>query len=91
MEVRPDTGPFLPTGGNTADPIFKIITMITRDLLTEEIKHIPERFLEELYDFVLFLKQKKEKEEDTISTHIASEQALQDWNSTEEDQAWKHL
>ena len=91
MEVRPDSGPFLPAGGNTADPISKIVMMITRDLVTEEMKNIPERFLDELYDFVLFLKHKKEREDDATLTHIASEQALRDWNSTEEDNAWKHL
>lgn len=65
--------------------------MITRDQLAEEIKRVPEKFLDELYDFVLFLKQKKVKEDDSVITHLASEQALQEWNSTEEDNAWKHL
>ncbi|MFZ2907151.1 MAG: hypothetical protein WAZ98_13180 [Cyclobacteriaceae bacterium] len=69
--------------------------MITRDQLAEEIKRVPEKFLDELYDFVLFLKQKKVKvkvkEDDSVITHLASEQALQEWNSTEEDKAWKHL
>jgi hypothetical protein len=65
--------------------------MINRDVLSEEIKKVPDNFLDELYDFVLFLRHKVQKEEDSIVTHLASEKALQEWNSTEEDKAWKHL
>jgi hypothetical protein len=65
--------------------------MINRDILSEEIKKVPDKFLDELYDFVLFLRFKKKKEDDSIITHFASEDALKEWNSTEEDLAWKHL
>lgn len=65
--------------------------MITHDILAEEIKKVPVKFLDELYDFILFLRQRKQRDEDSLMTHIASEQALHEWNSTEEDNAWKHL
>ena len=65
--------------------------MITRDILSEEIKKVPEKFLDELYDFIQFLRYKKQTEDDSIVTHIASEETLKEWNSTEEDKAWKHL
>ncbi len=65
--------------------------MITRDILSEEIKKVPDKFLDELYDFILFLRYKKQKEDDSVLTHLASEMALEEWNSTEEDKAWKHL
>ncbi|WKZ58720.1 MAG: hypothetical protein QY309_12670 [Cyclobacteriaceae bacterium] len=65
--------------------------MITREQVKDEINKVPDTFLQELYDFILFLKYRKRQEDDSVKTHIASESALKDWNSTEEDQAWKHL
>lgn len=65
--------------------------MITRDTLLEEIKQVPDKFLTELHDFILFLKYKKQKGDDSIITHLLSEEALQDWDTKEEDAAWKHL
>lgn len=59
--------------------------------MKDEINKVPDNFLQELYDFILFLKYRKRQEDDSVKTHIASEDALKDWNSTEEDQAWKHL
>ncbi|MBX2962205.1 MAG: hypothetical protein KF687_06810 [Cyclobacteriaceae bacterium] len=65
--------------------------MITRDEVKDEINKMPESFLQELYDFILFLKYRKYQQEDNVMTHIASEETLKEWNSTEEDQAWKNL
>jgi len=63
-------------------------------MLIEEINHeieqLPQEFLKEVYDFVLFLKQKKSVEK--IETHFASETVLaKEWNTPEEDEAWKDL
>jgi len=64
--------------------------MSTRDALSEEIKNTPERLLDEVYDYLLFLKRKKQS--DKVMTHIVSEKTLsRDWDSLEEDEAWKNL
>ncbi len=67
--------------------------MSTRDALSEEIKSIPENLLNELYDYLLFLKYKKsETKRDLLPIQEASEKVLsRDWNTPEEDEAWKNL
>ncbi len=66
--------------------------MSTKEALTEEIKNAPEGLLQEIYDYLLFLKSKKGNAEDKVLTHLASEKVLsQDWDSPEEDEAWKNL
>jgi hypothetical protein len=63
--------------------------MNKRELLLSEIQHVPEPFLDELLDFVLFLKAKTAKKMDTA---IASESSLaRDWLKPEEDEAWHNL
>ncbi len=53
----------------------------------EEIEDIPELFLEEVLDFVHFLKTKITKER--LDTVVASESLLKkDWLKPEEDGAW---
>lgn len=65
--------------------------MSTKEALTEEIKNTPENLLKEIYDYLLFLKSKNAKE-DAVFTHLASEKVLsRDWDSPEEDEAWKNL
>ena len=64
--------------------------MSTREVLSEELKNTPEGLLKELYDYLLFLRQKRQS--DKILTHIISEKSLsRDWASPEEDEAWKNL
>jgi hypothetical protein len=67
--------------------------MSTREILSEEIKKSPENILKELYDFLLFLKYKKRNSSnDEAKTHLASEKVLaRDWDTPEEDEAWKNL
>ena len=65
--------------------------MSTKEALTEEIKNAPENLLNEIYDYLIFLKGKNAKEEG-VFTHLASENVLsRDWDSPEEDEAWKNL
>jgi hypothetical protein len=60
-----------------------------RDALIEEIKNTPQNLLDELYDYLLFL---KEKESENRQPHFDSERVLaRDWNSPEEEKAWKNL
>ncbi|MGD2249349.1 MAG: DUF2281 domain-containing protein [Candidatus Methanofastidiosia archaeon] len=63
--------------------------MNKRELLLNEIKQVPEPFLDELLDFVQFLKIKKINQLDTA---IAAESSLKkDWLRQEEDEAWRDL
>ena len=58
--------------------------------MIKEIEQIPEPFLEEVLDFVHFLKAKIIKER--LDTAIASESSLKkDWLKPEEDEAWQSL
>lgn len=64
--------------------------MSKRELIFSEIEQIPEPFLDEVLDFVQFLKTKTLKER--LSTAIASESSLKkDWLRPEEDEVWKSL
>jgi hypothetical protein len=61
-----------------------------KELLKSEIEQVPENLLDEVLDFVHFLKAKIIKER--LNTAIASESSLKkDWLRTEEDEAWQSL
>jgi hypothetical protein len=65
-------------------------TMSTKELLINEIEEVPEPFLAEVLDFVLFLKAKIAREK--LDMAIASESSLsKDWLKPEEDEAWQDL
>lgn len=64
--------------------------MSKRELLLDEIEQVPEPFLDEVLDFVHFLKTKIVEE--GLDTAIASELSLKkDWLKPEEDEAWQNL
>ncbi len=64
--------------------------MSKKELILSEIEQIPEPFLDEVLDFVQFLKTKTLKEK--LSIAIASESCLKkDWLRPEEDEAWQSL
>jgi len=61
-----------------------------KELLINEIEEAPEPFIDEVLDFVHFLKTKMAKER--MDTAIASESSLKkDWLRPEEDEVWKSL
>jgi len=61
-----------------------------KELLINEIEQVPESFLDEVLDFIYFLKAKIIKKR--LGTAIASESSLKkDWLRPEEDEAWKNL
>jgi hypothetical protein len=61
-----------------------------KELLIDEIKQVPDSSIDEVLDFVLFLKTKIIKER--LDTAIASESSLKkDWMKPEEDEAWQNL
>ena len=64
--------------------------MSKKELLISEIEQVPESVLDEVLDFVHFLKSKIIKERLDIT--IASESSLKkDWLKPEEDEAWQNL
>ncbi|MFQ5676502.1 MAG: DUF2281 domain-containing protein [bacterium] len=64
--------------------------MSPKEIILLEIERVPEEVLEEILDFVKFLKQRKSL--DMFGITAASESALKkDWLRPEEDKAWQHL
>ena len=66
--------------------------MTNKQMLIKEIETLPPQIVEEVYDFVSFLKIKKTQANDTNDIHLASENVLaRDWQLPEEDVAWASL
>ncbi|MEP6517657.1 hypothetical protein [Microcoleus vaginatus] len=64
--------------------------MNAKELLLKEVDNIPEFILEEVWDFLQFLKAKYDKEK--LEASLLSESSLQkDWLKSEEDEAWHNL
>jgi hypothetical protein len=64
--------------------------MNKKDLLIDELEQVPEPLLDEVLDFVRFIKTKMTTELKDIT--IASESSLKkDWLRPEEDEAWQNL
>jgi hypothetical protein len=64
--------------------------MNAKELLLKEVDNIPEFILEEVWDFLQFLKVKYDI--DKLESSLLSESALQkDWLKSEEDEAWQNL
>lgn len=64
--------------------------MSKKEILISEIEQVPESYIDEVLDFVHFLKSKAIREK--IDTAIASESSLRkDWLLPEEDEAWQRL
>lgn len=64
--------------------------MSKKEMLLSEIEQVPEPLLDEVLDFIHFLKTKIIKER--LDTAIASESSLKkDWLRPEEDAAWQSL
>ena len=67
------------------------MTDVTKvELIVNEIEQVPESLLEEILDFIRFLKIKNRTNK--LETMIASESSLKrDWMRPEEDYAWRDL
>lgn len=64
--------------------------MNTKELIIQEIENIPEFLLDEVLDFLQFVKAKYQQEK--LETSLLSESSLQkDWLKPEEDAAWQDL
>ncbi len=64
--------------------------MDIKESLLRELKQLPDFLIEEVQDFVIFLKNKWLEEKAEVM--LNSESSLsKDWLKSEEDQAWAHL
>ena len=64
--------------------------MSKKEILIQEIEQVPETYLDEVLDFVHFLKSKIIREK--LDTAIAGESSLRkDWLLPEEEAAWQSL
>ncbi len=64
--------------------------MTKKEQLLHEIKELPESVVDEVMDFVQFLKQKRGSV--SSETMLLSEDSLKkEWLTEVEDEAWKHL
>ena len=64
--------------------------MNAKELLLKEVENIPEFILEEVWNFLQFLKLKYNK--DKLEASLLSESSLEkDWLKFEEDEAWQNL
>lgn len=64
--------------------------MSAKDLIIQEMQQVPEALLEEVLDFLRFLKAKEMQEK--LEIPVLSESSLKkDWLLPEEDEAWRHL
>jgi hypothetical protein len=64
--------------------------MSNKDILIQEIEEIPDEKLQEIIDFVRFIKSRQQEEE--IGVTLVSEPSLaKDWMKPEEDAAWSDL
>ena len=64
--------------------------MLSKETLHKEIDALPDKFADEVLEFVNFLKGKHLKEQ--METTLLSESSLRkDWLSPEEDEAWQNL
>lgn len=68
----------------------KKIPQKTAHLILSEMKSLPEFTLQEILDYVLFIKKRHQKI--SQETHLLSEESLaKDWLAPEEEAAWKNL
>ncbi len=64
---------------------------ITVKDIDNKLQSLSEEKLAVVYDFVVYLSE-KEDSDSNIETALLSELSLaKDWNTPEEDEAWKHL
>ena len=64
--------------------------MSKKDTIIAELDKVPEKFLDEILDYINFLKEKLIKQK--LETVLMSESSLKkDWLQPEEDGAWQDL
>ena len=64
--------------------------MCKKAVLINELEHMPEQYIDQVIDFIKFLKMKMVQEK--INTALISESSLiKDWLKPEENEAWQNL
>jgi hypothetical protein len=64
--------------------------MSKKDTIIAELNKVPEKLLDEILDYINFLKEKLVKQK--LETALMSESSLKkDWLQPEEDEAWQDL
>lgn len=64
--------------------------MSKKDTIISELNNLPEDLIEEILDYISFLKRKSLKEKTELT--LMSESSLRkDWLKSEEDKAWQDL
>ena len=70
----------------------EVLVLTSKQMLIKEIETLPPQIVEEVYDFVNFLKIKITQMSNINDIHLASENVLaRDWQLPEEDEAWASL
>ena len=64
------------------------MSVLTQTLI-EEIKTAPEAVQREVFDFLVFLKARREEHENLLP--LAQTAWAADWNTPQEDEAWRDL
>lgn len=59
------------------------------ETLSQEISLLPEKLVDEVFDFINYLKHKDSIE--NLDMYMANESALKEWLTAEEDKAWQNL
>ncbi len=62
-----------------------------RQIVKREIDNLPENCLEEVFDFIRFLKEKSRLASSAELLNASESSLMKDWLKKEEDEAWKHL
>ncbi|NEQ74181.1 MAG: DUF2281 domain-containing protein [Okeania sp. SIO2C9] len=64
--------------------------MKTKELLIKEVENSPDFILQEVWDFLQFLKAKYQQEQ--LEVRLLSQSSLKkDWLQPQEDKAWQNL
>ena len=63
----------------------------TRQIVKSEIDDLPENCLEEVFDFIKFLKEKSRLASSAELLNASESSLMKDWLKREEEEAWKHL
>ncbi len=67
-----------------------MINISKKDTIIAELDKVPEKVLDEILDYINFLKEKLIKQK--LETALMSESSLKkDWLQPEEDEAWQDL
>ncbi|MFM6203409.1 MAG: DUF2281 domain-containing protein [Dolichospermum sp.] len=65
--------------------------MTIKEQITQELEKLPEPVLQEVFDFVQFLKTKQQQKQMLEITIMSESSLAKDWLKPEEDAAWQNL